>query len=67
MSARTCLPAVLLLASGLAQAEDADELPDAAFLEYLGMWDGSDEDWTLFEGEPSRATTVPKERRMTSG
>jgi hypothetical protein len=28
----------------------ADEpLPDAAFLEYLGSWEGSDEDWLLFE------------------
>jgi hypothetical protein len=24
-----------------------DELPDAAFLEYLGSWDESDEDWLL--------------------
>ena len=25
--------------------------PDLAFLEYLGMWDESDEDWLLLEEE----------------
>lgn len=26
-----------------------EELPDMEFLEYLGMWDESDEDWQLFD------------------
>ena len=52
MSASRCLPTLLLLATGLVHAGDADEVPDADFLEYLGMWDGNEEDWTLFEGEP---------------
>lgn len=30
-------------------AEDA--LPDADFLEYLGSWDGSDEDWVALADE----------------
>jgi hypothetical protein len=25
-----------------------DEAPDIEFLEYLGMWEGSDEDWLMF-------------------
>jgi hypothetical protein len=37
-----------LLASGLATADDA-ELPDTEFLEYLGSWQESDEDWLIFE------------------
>ena len=28
-------------------AEDTEEAPDAAFLEYLGMWEETDEDWLL--------------------
>jgi hypothetical protein len=52
MSASRCWPAVLLIATGLVNAEDADEMPDAEFLEYLGMWEDSDDEWTLFEGEP---------------
>jgi hypothetical protein len=24
------------------------EIPDMEFLEYLGSWEGSDEDWTMF-------------------
>jgi hypothetical protein len=38
------------LAAGSCCVLAADEpLPDAAFLEYLGSWEGSDEDWLLFE------------------
>jgi hypothetical protein len=44
----------LLLACGLAAAAE-EELPDIEFLEYLGSWEGSDEDWTMF--------TVPTEAR----
>ena len=29
-------------------AED-EEVPDGEFLEYLGMWEESDEEWLLFE------------------
>ena len=34
----------------LAEAED-DEVPDSEFLEYLGMWEESDEDWLLLDEE----------------
>ena len=38
----------VLLVSGAALADPAEELPDVEFLEYLGSWDGSDEDWMIF-------------------
>lgn len=37
----------------------ADELPAEDFLEYLGMWEESDEDWLIFD-EP---TTAENEER----
>jgi hypothetical protein len=30
---------------------DEQEVPDLEFLEYLGSWDDSDEDWVLFASE----------------
>lgn len=38
----------LLLCGGVYAAEE--DMPDLEFLEYLGMWDESDEDWLLLEG-----------------
>jgi hypothetical protein len=32
-----------------AQAGEEEAAPDAEFLEYLGMWDESDEDWVLLD------------------
>ena len=46
----------LVVVSGSALAEDEEELPDLEFLEYLGSWDESDEDWLLFnelDAEPA--------------
>lgn len=44
---------VLLLACGLCLGTAAlageDEAPDGEFLEYLGMWEESDEEWLLHE------------------
>jgi len=37
---------LFLGAAALAEEEPA---PDAEFLEYLGMWEETDEDWLLFE------------------
>lgn len=48
----------LLGASGALLAADSD-LPEMEFLEYLGLWEESDEDWVLFSvaaGEPLAAT-----------
>ena len=38
----------LLLFGGLVQGAD-DEMPDEDFLEYLGLWEESDEDWLMFD------------------
>jgi hypothetical protein len=62
---RTVLFGSLLMGAGLALAAE-DELPDPDFLEYLGAWEESDEDWLLFE-EPvtadleERTDPVPEE------
>ncbi len=42
--------AVLCFAPAAAE-EESDDVPDVDFLEYLGMWEESDEDWLLFEEE----------------
>lgn len=44
----------VLLGCGTAQADE--EVPDAEFLEYLGLWAESDEDWLLFN-KPFTADT----------
>jgi len=52
--------ALLGLAAGVGPVPAAEEpLPEAAFLEYLGSWEGTDEDWLLFEGavrDPAAST-----------
>ncbi len=40
---------LLLVGSGVVCAAE-EEVPDIEFLEYLGMWEESDEDWLLLEG-----------------
>jgi hypothetical protein len=49
------LAGVLLVTSAGAWSEDtddgADAVPDMEFLEYLGSWEDSDEEWMLFAGE----------------
>ena len=51
MSARrtrgTWWPGALLVVCGMAVATDA-EAPEMEFLEYLGMWEESDDEWLLF-------------------
>lgn len=37
------------VACGCGVAYAAEEEPDAEFLEYLGLWEGSDEDWLIIE------------------
>lgn len=56
-----CRIAVLVCGLGLggfAMAEEAP-LPDAGFLEYLGMWDEMDEDWLMLD----ELVTVEKQER----
>ena len=50
MSVETIARAIvcgLAFCGGLAMA--ADEAPESDFLEYLGMWDETDEDWLMLE------------------
>ena len=48
----------LVLGCSLALAAD-DEVPDAEFLEYLGLWELSDEEWLIFK----EAVTADAEER----
>ncbi len=61
--------ALLLAACGTGQAA-GDELPDAEFLEYLGLWDGSDEEWMIFndpeqQEKNKRSDPVPEGKEST--
>lgn len=51
----------LLGLSGVAAAADA-AAPDIEFLEYLGSWEDSDEDWVLFVAEAAEQVAVEKKR-----
>jgi hypothetical protein len=43
------LTAILLFVCSIATAAAADEeLPEIEFLEYLGLWEESDEEWVMF-------------------
>jgi hypothetical protein len=48
-----------LLGGGVFAEEEAPELE---FLEYLGSWEESDEDWLLFKAVESEPVKVPEER-----
>ena len=51
----------LCLGTAALAAEDA--LPDAEFLEYLGMWDESDEDWMLLDNLQASENQTDEEER----
>ena len=55
LASKATLVGSLLLGCGAVLAAD-DEVPDAEFLEYLGLWEESDEDWLIFD-EPVKAET----------
>ncbi len=40
-----------LIGCSVAVAADDEVMPDMEFLEYLGSWDGTDEDWVLLAAE----------------
>ena len=73
MSARQILFAgAMLLGCGLVLADDEDkeEAPDMEFLEYLGYWEESDEEWLMFEGPiaaelDERSDPVPEGEEST--
>ena len=48
MSASSRLLVVTALLSTGALADTAEEAPDVEFLEYLGLWEESDEEWMIF-------------------
>jgi hypothetical protein len=57
-----CLLAGTLIVAATAGAQD-DETPDLAFLEYLGSWDESDEEWLVVAEEilaPGDAPDAPE-------
>jgi len=47
MSARRALLGSVLMVCSLLVAAD-EVLPEIEFIEYLGLWEDSDEDWVLF-------------------
>jgi len=47
MSAKRLLSVVLLSVCSVVVVAD-EELPEIEFLEYLGLWEESDEDWVMF-------------------
>lgn len=74
MSVSRVLKLVLLLGplacAGMSAAAD-EEQPDLEFLEYLGSWEESDEDWLMFteavdkpvtEDDRKQPETVPDEK-----
>lgn len=66
---RTLLLGSMLMGCSLVLGAD-DEIPDAEFLEYLGLWEESDEDWLIFH-EPitadadKRSDPVPEGEEST--
>ena len=68
---QTLLLGIALFASVDAIAEaESDEVPDIEFLEYLGLWEETDEDWLLLEDEEvadndERSDPVPEGEEST--
>jgi hypothetical protein len=56
----------LLGFSGGVSAGD-DSLPDVEFLEYLGSWDESDEDWLLISDVEKAREELTKDERRDPG
>ncbi len=60
-SSRQLLPGLLLGACGMVLAAD-NELPEAEFLEYLGSWEESDEEWLMFDIDGEQMVAESDER-----
>ena len=66
----TVVMTCLLLGASLALADD-EEVPDPEFLEYLGTWEESDEDWLIFskpvmaEQDEERSEPAPEGEEST--
>ena len=51
------------LCFGTATMAEEEQLPEAEFIEYLGMWQESDEDWMLLENMQAAEKTTDDEKR----
>ncbi len=60
---RSLLLAGALLGFSGAAAQADDTLPDAEFLEYLGSWEASDEEWLLVQSAVLRETDTGDDER----
>lgn len=67
----TLLCSIAMTVGTAAYAEtDQEEVPDVEFLEYLGLWEVSDEDWLLLDEEEvaendERSDPVPEGEEST--
>lgn len=66
---RAVLFGLALMGGGLVLAAEKD-MPDIEFLEYLGMWEDSDEDWMILDEvlvteSDERSDPVPKGEEST--
>jgi len=52
----------MLLVCSLVVAAD-EELPEIEFIEYLGLWEDSDEDWVLFSDSFNADKRAKNEQR----
>lgn len=55
----------LCIGTAVAEEDQPEPVPDVAFLEYLGMWEQTDEEWLLLEDQDTavvdeRSEPVPK-------
>ena len=60
MLASRYLLAILLIVCSVAVVAD-EELPEIEFLEYLGLWEGSDDEWVMFN-DPLNADNKDQQR-----
>jgi hypothetical protein len=59
---RTLVAAItgLTLSLGVAAADEEEDYPDVAFLEYLGGWESSDEVWAMLDNDIRYAAAQPE-------
>ena len=60
MSVKRVFIASLLMSCSVLVVAD-EELPEIEFIEYLGLWEESDEDWMMFS-DPIKAGNEEQER-----
>ncbi len=64
-ASKTAMLSFMLMGCSLVLAAD-DEIPDAEFIEYLGLWEESDEDWLIFN-EPITADAEERSDPVPEG